>query len=140
MSKIQRMFSLATQLAKPRKLNDLSKNHWFGCVGIRSDNAIVYSRNIPAHIGKEAGSAKIKAAHAEARLVQKLDYGSEIYVVRIAKKKTEDDSSTFLIARPCCMCETVIRSKKIRRVYYSINNDQYGVWDPIKNVDRVYSL
>jgi deoxycytidylate deaminase len=62
-------------------------------------------------------------AHAEARLVKKLDQGSVVYVVRILS------NGTLANAKPCVNCQKVLRRRGIRRISYSIGPSHYGVID-----------
>lgn len=85
-----------------------------GCVGIRKDGIHVKSLN---------GSAdkRTPEIHAECRLARKLTPDSVIYVARI------NASGEMAMARPCPDCERVLRNKGVRKVYYSINDFEYGV-------------
>ncbi|GAF74312.1 unnamed protein product, partial [marine sediment metagenome] len=60
-------------------------------------------------------------AHAENRVTRKLDYGSTVYVVRVLK------NGELANARPCKSCVTIMKLRGVRRCYYSIMNNEYGV-------------
>lgn len=60
-------------------------------------------------------------AHAEARLAKKLDRGAIVYVVRINRK------GKLVMARPCANCLMILKSKKVKKIYYSISENEYGV-------------
>ena len=62
------------------------------------------------------------AVHAEARLCRKLDYYGEVFVARRT-------SEGYRLAKPCPRCEARLRSRRVRRVYYTISNNEYGVLD-----------
>jgi tRNA(Arg) A34 adenosine deaminase TadA len=103
-------FKLAAEAAE-RKSD--SRHHRVGAVGIRSDGAIVVSQNGPSTV-------KNPRCHAEYRLVRKMDYYGTVYVAR-------KSSLGFLLARPCATCRAFLRSRRVRVVYYTISNSEYGV-------------
>lgn len=102
------------RLAKQIALKGNNRHYWLGAIGIRSDGAMVASNNIPNRCPEFY-------AHAEARLVRKLDWGSIVYVVRVRK------DGTFGLARPCKHCQMAMRLRGVKRCYYSINNNEFGV-------------
>jgi tRNA(Arg) A34 adenosine deaminase TadA len=110
MSKVERYFRLAKTIA----LKGDNRKYRLGAVGIRTDGAIVTASNIPSR----QPHAK---AHAEARLTKKLNRGSEVFVVRILRSGMLDN------AHPCMKCQKAMRLRGVRRAYYSISNDEYGV-------------
>jgi tRNA(Arg) A34 adenosine deaminase TadA len=97
-------------------------------LGIRSDGVLVKSLNGPT----EKPNAEI---HAERRLSKKLDYNAIVYVARVRL-----DTKKFGLSRPCRACMSALISKKVKRVYYTINANQYGVWLPNTDEDYVYSF
>lgn len=111
---MNKYFELATKIAIE---NSEGKHYCFGAVGIRADGCMVSSHNIKSPI-------QDVNCHAEARLTKKLDNGSLVYVVRINRK-----GSRLLNARPCIGCQFKMRSKKVRRCYYSISDTEFGVID-----------
>ena len=108
---MKRFFRLAKKVAAK---GDDRRRYRLGAVGIRSDGVIVKSRNIPNKFPEPQ-------AHAEARLVKKLDRGSVVYVVRI------DSYNKLATARPCGDCIRALKFKGVKRVYYSIDETEYGV-------------
>jgi cytidine deaminase len=118
MAIIDRYFRLARQVALKGDTLEANRHYRLGAVGIRTDGAIVTANNIP--IRKPESHAKAHA-HAETRLVRKLDWGSIVYVVR-----TRRDGS-LAIARPCRRCQSAMRLRGVRYCYYSINDTEYGV-------------
>jgi tRNA(Arg) A34 adenosine deaminase TadA len=108
---MKRFFRLAKTVAA--KGND-RRRYRLGAVGVRSDGAIVKSKNIPNKYPEPQ-------AHAEARLAKKLDRGSIVYVVRI------DSDGELTKARPCASCQRILRFRGVKRVYYSISETEYGV-------------
>jgi tRNA(Arg) A34 adenosine deaminase TadA len=87
-----------------------------GSFAFRSDGAVVRSRN---------GSTKTpdSSAHSEYRCVRKCDTGSILFVAR-----TRRDGSVGC-AMPCTRCRAVIRARGIVRVYFTIEGNDYGVWE-----------
>ena len=105
-------FDLAARAAE--KQDDL-RSHRVGAIGLRSDGVMVVASNGPA-------KNKAPKAHAEARLCRKLDYYGTVYVAR-------RNSDGFALAKPCPNCEIALRSRRVKRVYYTISSNEYGVLD-----------
>lgn len=93
------------------------RNFLLGAIGIRSDGAIVKSFNGHSH-------APNNRAHAEYRLAQKLDVGSVVYIVRIRV-----GDGKLAIAKPCDRCQKVLKAKGVKKIFYSIGENEYGVID-----------
>jgi len=122
--KILTFFEVAAKTATSK---DDKRSFLLGAIGIRNDGAMVRSLNSPTE-------NKNRKAHAECKLCRKLDYGAkEVYVARVRM-----DNFEFAMARPCSSCRKILKSKKVRKVFYTINNSQYGVWFPDSDTDRVY--
>lgn len=115
---------LAVRIAKGGAEN---RNYLIGCVGLRTDGAIVAAPNSwtkePEH-----------NAHAEFKTIKKSNKGTILYVARI------DRNNNLAMAKPCIKCQTLIINKKIKRVYYTISNNEYGVWDPIEKYFNMQKL
>lgn len=90
--------------------------HTHGSIAIRSDGAIVFSRN-------GYSQQKFPKSHAEQRILRKCDWDSIVFVVRNRK------NGEFGLSRPCPMCDAAMRVRGVKRVYYSINDSEYGVID-----------
>lgn len=86
-----------------------------GAVGRRSDGTLVYAWN-------GAVEKPTPCMHAEARLVKKLDYGSTVYVARTSK-----ENGRMVMARPCANCYRALKNKGVKRVEYTISDNEYGV-------------
>jgi len=114
MSQISKYFRLARQVASKGDTKEAKRHYRLGAVGLRSDGAIVTSSNIPHRVPEPN-------THAERRLVKKLNWGSTVYVVRIKR------DGKLAIARPCKKCQSAMLLRGIQRVYYSINEYEYGV-------------
>lgn len=114
MATINKYFRLARQVALKGDTLEADRHYRLGAVGIRTDGAIVTASNIPNR-QPEAH------AHAETRLVRKLDWGSTVYVVRIRR------DGSLALARPCRRCQSAMRLRGVWSCYYSINDTEYGV-------------
>jgi len=102
------------RLAKKIAVKDDCRQYRFGVVGVRRGGTIVVSRNIPTRHPEPR-------AHAEARVVRKLNRGSTIYVVRIDRK------NRLTTARPCKDCQMIMKSSGVKRCFYSISETEFGV-------------
>ncbi len=128
-------------VALPSIKND-RREFWLGCVGIRKDGAIVSSKNGPVNLSlPEDKTVKTRKnvfypnSHAEGRVLRKLGYGGILYVTRISRL-----NGGYVLAKPCNMCSVLIKSKRVKKVYYTINNTQYGVWDVSKNIHTIHGI
>lgn len=124
----------AGKIALPT-VDDDPRNFWLGCIGIRNDGVRVYGRNGAVFSTTVDNYQLMPNSHAEGRVLRKLGKGGIIYVSRIAKKERQ-----FAMARPCGMCQTRLKSQGIERVYYTINPNQYGIWFPQEDIDKVYNV
>lgn len=97
------------------------KNYHLGCVLRRSDGALVCSKN-------ERTKVPQPYAHAEVRAIMKADKGSILYIARVTK------DNSWAMAKPCLKCQVSIRSRKIKKVYYTIGPGEFGVWYPINKL------
>lgn len=114
MNRIRKFFRLARKAAESGDSKDAKRTYRVGAVGVRTDGAIVTSSNICTRKPKPS-------AHAEARLTRKLNVGSVVYVVRIAR------DNRLLPARPCRSCRGIMSTRRISRCYYSISDNEYGI-------------
>jgi len=105
-------FELAAKVAE--KQSD-KRSHKLGAVGLRSDGVMVAAYN-------GAAKAEMPQIHAEARLCRKMDYYGTVFVAR----RTVNG---FLLARPCAACQRTLKSRRVRRVFYTVSNNEYGVID-----------
>lgn len=128
---------LAAKYAVSKSKND-ERTYLLGAIGIREDGAIVHSKNeavfdtFTAQTGDEV-YRKIPHAHAEARLAKKLGFSATVYVARVAKGTRE-----LAMARPCEICQNILRAYRVKRVFYTISPNRWGMLDMIKNIDTYY--
>jgi deoxycytidylate deaminase len=132
------MLELAGKIARPNNDTD-KRSYWLAAIGIRSDGVLVSAKNgsIQHMFSKSLDpdlSEKSCEYHAEGRALRKMDKGGILYVSRVSRK-----DGSFVMARPCYLCQSKIRFKKIEKVYYTINNEQYGIFDVKTGTDRVYN-
>jgi hypothetical protein len=106
---------LATRIAKGTL--DQDKNSFFCGVAERSDGAIVVSTNV-------RNREQIHATHCENRLLKKCDVGSIIWLVRVLR------DGTWANAKPCIQCQTLLKNKRVKKIFYTIDKDTYAVWEP----------
>ena len=112
MARVKLLLKLAHNIAVKNKTH---KHYNFGAIGIRTDGTLVCSTNLPV-------ANYTPAAHAEARLLRKLNTNSEVFVVRV-------NHTARVLARPCSVCYAALKARGIKRCYYSIDDDSYGVID-----------
>lgn len=63
-----------------------------------------------------------------------MDRDGIVYVARVARI-----DGKLAMARPCMDCMTLLRMRKVRTVYYTISETEYGVIDLGKRDERIYS-
>ena len=124
-SDIQYFFAIARKAA----VSKIDRRQFLiGSCATRNDSKIVTASNGPTF-------DQHPAAHAEARLCRKLDFGATVYVVRIAK-----GNGDYVMSRPCATCRISLAALRVKRVYYSIDPNQYGIWYPDKNNDSYHFM
>src|SRR6266566_113392 len=107
------------ELAKRVAISKLDKrNHLLAAIATRSDGAIVWSPNGPTPTPNGL-------VHAEQKTLRKCDYGATMYVVRIRKI-----DGSLALSKPCGKCLSAMHAKRVKRCFYSINDNEYGVIVP----------
>ncbi len=96
---------------------DGNKDYLFGCLAFRDDGTEVRSRN-------QRVRGPHPQAHAEARVLRKAGMNAILYVARVTRDKK------WGLAQPCKTCQTLIRNRRVKRVFYTIGPNEFGVWDP----------
>lgn len=94
------------------------KRYPMAAIARRADGAIVSAINHNT-VGKNP------AQHAEARVLRKCDIGAVLYVARISKQ-----TKKWLMAKPCPDCQRLIKRYKVKEVYYTISENEYGRYIP----------
>lgn len=122
----------AAKIALPDDDKDW-RGFWIGAVGIRKDGTMVFSKNGAFYSSTVDDYQAIPSVHAEGRVLRKMDFGGTLYVARVARK-----DRSLQMAMPCIMCRTQIKSRRIKKVYYTINNTQFGVWYVKTETNRIY--
>ncbi len=111
---IWKAFEIAAEAAISK---DDRRSFSLGACGIRGDGAVVKAANAPT-------IQPDRKVHAEYRLSQKLDVGAIVYVARVSRK-----DGSYEIAKPCFSCEKVLRSRGVKKIYYTISGSEYGCID-----------
>lgn len=114
MAQVEKMFRRARAVALKGDAKGVRRKYRLGAVGVRSDGAIVTANNLSCR-------KPTPYAHAEARLVRKLDFGSTVFVVRIQR------DGSVVNAKPCKDCEIAMRLRGVEVCYYTISTTEYGV-------------
>lgn len=113
--------------------NKDKRNFWLGAIGIRNDGVSVSARN-----GASSFSASVETyhltpnSHAEGRLLRKLGKYGVVYVSRVSRK-----DRSLAMARPCSMCRIRLKSYGVKKVFYTIDDNHYGIWYPDKDQDKI---
>jgi cytidine deaminase len=118
-------FDLATKIADAK--ND-KRSFKIGVVARRNDGVIVGAANGPTPYPE-------RKAHGEARIVRKLDYNADLWIVRVLRM-----DGSLAMSRPCADCRKMLQSKKVSRVYYSISSTEMGIWHPATDTDSYHWL
>ncbi len=116
---MHKLIKLAAEIAIPTKDND-QRHYWLGAVGKRSDGVIVSARNGSVVISNSSIATTFPQAHAEYRCIKKMDSGGIVYVARVLR------NGQLGLSKPCKDCEGSMRARGIKKVCYSINDDEYG--------------
>jgi tRNA(Arg) A34 adenosine deaminase TadA len=124
---------MAAKIALPS--NDISnkRNFWLGCVGIRVDGAVVSSQNGAVELTNTVSRHElIPNSHAEGRVLRKLGKGGVMYVARVSRLDGQ-----LKMSRPCFICRVRIKAAKVEKVFYSIDNNHYGIWFVDEDYDKI---
>lgn len=113
--KVFHYLEMAAQIASSKKDN---RNFLLGACAVRADGAIVSAFNSPTEMPN-------RKVHAEYRISSRLDYGATVYVARV-----RCDDGQFALAKPCPDCFKILKSRKVKRIYYTISNNEYGIICP----------
>lgn len=131
---MNKLLLAAAQIALPTIDNDY-RNFWLGSIGLREDGVMVSAKNGAAETSHSVKQYELQPnSHAEGRLLRKLGKKGIIYVARIAK-----GTGKLAMAAPCGMCQIRIRAAHTKKVYFTINETQYGVWIPSTDKYKIYT-
>jgi tRNA(Arg) A34 adenosine deaminase TadA len=112
--KVRRYFAIARKVAESGDSKDARRRYRLGAVGIRSDGVLVSASNICTRL-------PCPTAHAEYRVCKMITPNSTMFVVRVHR------DGGFANARPCRSCVNAMKTKGVRKCYYTINECEYGV-------------
>lgn len=127
-----KLIKMAAAVALPTNDGD-QRNFLLGCVAERRDGTIVSARNGAVRCLDTEDYQLIPSAHAEFRCGRKMGKYATVYVARVARK-----DGSLVMSRPCPTCRFRLRSLKVERAYYSINDFQYGCLFVQEDTDRVF--
>lgn len=94
---------------------DDQRSFFIGAIGIRKDGAIVRAANSPTSVPN-------RKIHAEYKLSKKIDCGATVFVARI-----KFDTNEYGLAKPCFPCLKVLTHSRVKKIYYTISKNEYGV-------------
>ena len=113
------------------------RNFFLGALGVRKDGCIVHAQNAAVFdtfkkrdFANNYVYRRFPGSHAEIRLTKKLDFGATLYVARVGR------NGLYAMARPCECCRSVLKAFRVKKVFYTISNYEYGVWFPSNDSDR----
>ena len=112
--KLPKMFRIAAIIATRGDSKSIKRQYRLAAVAQRSDGVIVGASNI-------SNKSPCPEAHAERRLCGMITKDAIVYVVRI------DRVGKLRMAKPCQKCQSYMRNKKVRKVFYSISPTEYGI-------------
>lgn len=127
-----KLIKMAAIVALPTNDGD-QRNFLLGCVAERKDGTIVSARNGAVRCLDTVDYQLLPSAHAEWRCSRKMGKYATVYVARVARK-----NGGLVMSRPCPTCQICLRSLKVERAYYSINDHQYGCYFVQDDQDQVY--
>lgn len=127
---------MASQAAPPNENEIDPREIWIGCIGLRTDGAIVSAKNGSIFTTDTGDDFQlIPDVHAERRVIRKMDWGGTLFVARVRRVDL-----VWAMSRPCSMCQVFIKSKGIKKVFYTINKTQFGRWNPRTDEDRIFDV
>lgn len=107
--------------------NDSYEKWPFGCV-IKKGGAIqAVGWNIKKSDPEFLDDHSMCSVHAEIHALRQMKYradGCVMFIARVLK------GGGIGLAKPCVNCQTVITDSGIKRVLYTIDEDNFGTWKP----------
>jgi cytidine deaminase len=111
---IMNFFKIAATIAVKRKDK---RSFYLGAIGVRKDGTVVYGVNSRT---KEPE----RKMHAEYKAAKKMDQGGIVYVARVLQS-----DGKFALAKPCVSCAKFMKSRRVKRCYYTISDFEFGMID-----------
>lgn len=99
----------------------------FGCVITKGGAVQAVGWNVWKSDSDNLDEWYRSSVHCEVHALRQMNYeakGCVLYICRLRK------SGGIGIAKPCVRCEEVIVRAKIKKVVYTLNDQEYGVWKP----------
>ena len=133
---VDEFFRMCAEVAASAGEED-KRSFLLGAVAIRGrDQTVVRSPNGATHSSATNKDFRVvPSAHAEIRTLKKAGKGSVLFVARILRR-----DGSYAMARPCGLCRVYLSSYETKLVYYTIDASHYGIWDPVKDTDRIIDL
>lgn len=104
-------------IAAARSNKDDERLFRLGCIAIRADGAWVSACNASATQPTPSG-------HAEVRALRKAGLGATLIVARVKR------DGSLGMALPCARCRSMIKAKRVVRVYYSHHDGSFHSYYP----------
>jgi hypothetical protein len=132
----------AANFARITGRDDKLKGYWIASIGIRYDGVVIKSANAGVRVAENsiAKFREIPLSHSEVRTLRKMDCGGILCVARTLRIKNLSLQESLRISRPCLVCRNHIKSKRIKKVYYTISPYEYGVWYPSNDREEIYNF
>jgi len=71
------------------------------------------------------------SVHAEVDCLKRMNFQAKNCVLHVARLRK---GGGFGLAKPCANCATMIESSGVKKVIYTISDDEFGVWKPTKEM------
>lgn len=146
---MNKFFRIALQTAQAHDYSDMEYNL---CAIIVRGGSIISTgfnkrgtNSFVEHYGDKARGQRdwCLNTHAEMDAVlqarQKSDLtGCKIYVIR---KRIDANKGILAMSRPCCVCEGILKAYGIKKAYYTIDDNYYGMMrvGAGKGKDKIYA-
>jgi tRNA(Arg) A34 adenosine deaminase TadA len=123
-----KLLQMAAGVALPTTEKD-ARHFFLGAVGIRNDGTMVASRNGASALSGDTATFQIQPnSHAEGRCLRKLGKYGVMYVARVSR---EDGS--LKLSKPCQICQVRLKAAQVEKVYFTVSDNEYGLWLPKKD-------
>lgn len=90
------------------------KQYHLGCIVIRSDGSVVSAFN-------SRSRDRAPSLHAEVKALKKAGKAHTLYISRVMA------NGSWGLAKPCSTCIETIKKHKVKKIYYTISYNEYGV-------------